>query len=292
MSWQTKRTERKCKQEKRFCSVLCKFAILSLALLLCMGFFYTPVTVYAGDGEDEAAASNQISAETETSAPIITNIPPAFVGPVAPPTVDAEIIGSLLRIRTTSGFFAVEAVYVNGRRFNHRVDSALVIDISQYITTGGTIAIHAVDFAGNHSDTVLLTPPPPFEPPPPNNITPDGQGEVLDHLRSGDGIEFITITTPIGNVFHLIIDHTRSSNNVYFLNAVTEWDLLTLAAEAELPKNLCLRICCVIFITLKAWGSWYRKLILAKNRQTCRMQWRIRSLQIYQSYRICRNYQQ
>ena len=32
----------------------------------------------------------------------------------------------------------------------------------------------------------------------------------------------------------LIIDHTRSGSNVYFLNSVTEWDLLTLAAEAEL----------------------------------------------------------
>jgi len=153
---------------------------------------------------------------------------------VAPPTVEAEIIGSLLRIRTTSGFFAVEAIYINNRRFNHRVDSALVIDISQYIATGNTIAIFAVDFAGNYSDTVLLTPPPPVQPPTPNNITPDGQGEVLDHLTDGDGIEFLTITTATGNVFHLIIDHTRSTNNVYFLNAVTEWDLLTLAAEAEL----------------------------------------------------------
>ena len=187
---------------------------LSLALLLCMSLFIAPITtVYAGDGNGQSVTNN----------------------PVAPPTVEAEIIGSLLRIRTTSGFFAVEAVYINGRRFNHRVDSALVIDISQYIATGGTIAIFAVDFAGNQSDTILLTPPPPTQPPPPNNFTPDGQGEVLDHLHSGDGIEFITITTPVGNVFHLIIDHTRSSNNVFFLNAVTEWDLLTLAAEAELP---------------------------------------------------------
>jgi hypothetical protein len=126
-------------------------------------------------------------------------------------------------------------VYINERRFNHRVDSALVIDISQYVATGETIAVYAVDFAGNYSNTVLLTPPAPAQAPVPNNITPDGQGELLDHLSSWDNIEFITITTPVGNVFYLIIDHTRNGNNVYFLNSVTEWDLLTLAAEADLP---------------------------------------------------------
>ena len=197
-----------------------KIMKFSVALLLCMSFFIAPATVFAGENGQGAGANNPTQTERATH--------------VAPPTVDAEIIGSLLRIRTTSGFFAVEAVYINGRRFNHRVDSALVIDISQYIATGNTIAIHAVDFAGNYSDTVLLTPPPPAQPPPPNNFTPDGQGEIQDSLTDGDGIEFFTITTEAGNVFHLIIDHTRSSNNVFFLNAVTEWDLLTLAADAEL----------------------------------------------------------
>jgi len=177
-----------------------------MALLMCMSLFLFPMTAYASN-------ANQA---------------------VAPPTVEAEIIGSLLRIRTTSGFYAVEAVYINERRFNHRVDSALVIDISQYIAAGETIAVYAVDFAGNPSNTVLLSPPVPAQPPTPNNITPEGHGELLDHLTNADRIEFITIETPAGNVFYLVIDHTRSSNNVYFLNPVTEWDLLTLAAEAEL----------------------------------------------------------
>jgi len=185
-----------------------------------MGFFLAPTTVFAGENGQGAGATQAQTTQANH---------------VAPPAVDAEIIGSLLRIRTTSGFFAVEAVYINGRRFNHRVDSALVIDINQYIATGNTIAIHAVDFAGNQSDTVLLTPPPPAQPPVQNNFTPEGQGEIQDSLTSGDGIEFFTITTEAGNVFHLIIDHTRGSNNVFFLNAVTEWDLLTLAADAELP---------------------------------------------------------
>lgn len=157
------------------------------------------------------------------------------IGNVAPPNVHAEIVGSLLRIEATDGFYPIEAVFINNRRFNFRVDSALLIDISQYIATGDTIAVYAVDFAGNVSNTVLLTPPPPVQPPQPNNLSPEGQGEIVDHATDGDGIEFITINTPAGNTFFLVIDHTRGGNNVYFLNAVTEWDLLTLAADADLP---------------------------------------------------------
>jgi len=154
---------------------------------------------------------------------------------VAPPAVHAEIMGSLLRIDATDGFYPIEAVFINGRRFNFRVDSALMIDISGYIVSGDTIAVYAVDFAGNVSNTVLLTPPPPMQPPQPNNLTPEGQGQVIDHATNEDNIEFLTINTPAGNTFFLVIDHTRADNNVYFLNAVTEWDLLTLAYNAELP---------------------------------------------------------
>ena len=154
---------------------------------------------------------------------------------IAPPSVHAEITGSLLRIEATDGFYPVEAIFINGRRFNFRVDSALLIDVSQYVAAGDSIAVYAVDFAGNVSSTVLLTPPPPMLPPQPNNLTPEGQGQVIDHATSADNIEFITINTPAGNTFFLVIDHTRGGNNVYFLNAATEWDLLTLAADAELP---------------------------------------------------------
>jgi len=159
----------------------------------------------------------------------------AAQGNVAPPVVHAEIVGNLLRIEATDGFYPIEAVFINGRRFNFRVDSALLIDISGYIVTGDTIAVYAVDFAGNTSNTALLTPPPPMLPPQPNNITPEGQGQITDHATTDDNFEFITINTPAGNVFFLVIDHTRGGNNVYFLNAVTEWDLMTLAYDAELP---------------------------------------------------------
>ncbi|MCD7947878.1 MAG: DUF4366 domain-containing protein [Oscillospiraceae bacterium] len=69
-----------------------------------------------------------------------------------------------------------------------------------------------------------------------NPFTPDGTGTVLDTATDEDGKEFYTIVTPDENVFYLIIDRQRTTENVYFLNAVTEADLLSLAAASDLPE--------------------------------------------------------
>lgn len=62
-----------------------------------------------------------------------------------------------------------------------------------------------------------------------NPFTPAGTGTVIDNATNEDGKEFYTIETPDGNIFYLIIDKQRSSENVYFLGAVTEEDLMSLA---------------------------------------------------------------
>lgn len=65
-------------------------------------------------------------------------------------------------------------------------------------------------------------------------FTPDGTGTVLDTATGeGDDKQFYTITTEAGNVFYLIIDGKRDDNNVYFLNGVTEADLMALAEKNE-----------------------------------------------------------
>ena len=51
-----------------------------------------------------------------------------------------------------------------------------------------------------------------------------------------DGKEFFTITTADNNVFYLIVDRQREEENVYFLNAVTETDLLSLAQADDQPE--------------------------------------------------------
>lgn len=60
-------------------------------------------------------------------------------------------------------------------------------------------------------------------------LTPDGTGTVIDNVTNEDGKEFFTITTPSKHVFYLIIDRQKSTENVYFLDAVTDKDLLALA---------------------------------------------------------------
>lgn len=65
-------------------------------------------------------------------------------------------------------------------------------------------------------------------------FTPEGTGTVLDTATGEDGDkQFYTITTEAGNVFYLIIDGKRDGNNVYFLNGVTEADLMALAEKSE-----------------------------------------------------------
>ena len=65
----------------------------------------------------------------------------------------------------------------------------------------------------------------------PTALTPDGQGSIMDNVTDGDGKEFFTFTTPSENTFYLVIDRQRDSENVYFLNAVTENDLMALAEK-------------------------------------------------------------
>lgn len=67
-------------------------------------------------------------------------------------------------------------------------------------------------------------------------FTPDGTGTVVDNATDEDGKEFFTITTPSENVFYLVIDRQRTEDNVYFLNAVTEKDLLALAVADPEPE--------------------------------------------------------
>jgi hypothetical protein len=172
---------------------------------------------------------------------------------VTPPTVEASISGETLRIEAQSGFYAVEAIFINDMRFNFRVDSVLQVDLLAFGDTE-IITVYAMDFAGNVSNMVVLVNPnsipdheienlpnsTPDEGIPVqggNPFTPDGQASVLDHATEGDNKEFFTFRTPAGNIFFLIIDHERPNDNVYFLNAVTEQDLIALAEQSGTQIN-------------------------------------------------------
>ena len=68
-----------------------------------------------------------------------------------------------------------------------------------------------------------------------NAFTPGGVATVIDNVLEQNGKEFFTIRTEAGNIFYLVVDRMRAGDNVYFLNAVTEQDLLALAERAGNP---------------------------------------------------------
>ena len=92
-----------------------------------------------------------------------------------------------------------------------------------------------VAYASGGEEIPEPTPTPTATPEPtkaPNPFTPAGTGTVLENATDEDGKEFFTIMTPDENVFYLVIDRQRGQENVYFLNAVTEKDLLALAEKS------------------------------------------------------------
>ena len=81
-----------------------------------------------------------------------------------------------------------------------------------------------------------VDPLPVEQPPEPQPFTSDGTGTVVDNATDEDGKEFFTITTADEAVFYLVIDRQRSTENVYFLNAVTVSDLMALAEQDQEPE--------------------------------------------------------
>ena len=71
-------------------------------------------------------------------------------------------------------------------------------------------------------------------------LTPEGNLTLVDDYHTnysdGSGQQFITLVSKSGNTFYLVIDRQRTENNVYFLNAVTEKDLLALAEADPEPE--------------------------------------------------------
>ena len=231
-----------------------------MAVMLCVAAFLFPMTAYA---------------LSDTTAP----------------TISAKINGDTLHAEASDADSGVEAIYINGSRYNYLVDGAIDIPLKDCAGTEAYISVHAIDFAGNKSKTVQLnnpyyvapattpaqtgttpapvpsqtpaasTPAPTQRPtatstpaqsatPTPTAsaepeatessipdaqqpFTPDGTGTVVDDIMETNGKEFLTITTPDGNVFYLIIDRARDDNGVYLLNAVTEDDLMSLAKEGD-----------------------------------------------------------
>jgi hypothetical protein len=107
---------------------------------------------------------------------------------------------------------------------------------SESVESQGSPAVSAPASPEPSKPPALSIPPTPGDTPggsasavPDNAFSPDGNGTVLDDATDADGKEFFTIEAEDGAVFFLVVDRQRTADNVYFLNTVTEEDLLSLA---------------------------------------------------------------
>lgn len=238
-----------------------------LALVLCIGAFALPTTAFAAGGKD-----------------------------TVPPSLEASLTDGKVQIEAADDNSGVEAVYIDENRVNSLTDGKASVILKDYAGKEKSVSVYAVDYAGNHSETVKFDNPYYTESKPeaqtstkpaqtqsagtaaqtkPSGssggstntasgnagnasaensgnadtgdtqeentssipegaFTPDGSASVLDEAQeTADDKQFYTITTEAGNGFYLIIDGKRDSQNVYFLNGVTEADLMALAEKGD-----------------------------------------------------------
>ncbi|MCL2222580.1 MAG: DUF4366 domain-containing protein [Oscillospiraceae bacterium] len=158
--------------------------------------------------------------------------------------------------------FRVEDIRLSGDKLSITItdkDTGLIHDLEIDLfeltdATGEYIIVPLGEITGNDSDTVMVRNPffihaaesvhnPDADEPgvviddypfsEDNPFTHDGTATVIDNATDGDGKEFFAFETPEGNVFYLVVDRQRMSENVYFLNAVTEHDLYALAVPGD-----------------------------------------------------------
>ena len=75
-------------------------------------------------------------------------------------------------------------------------------------------------------------------------LTPDGNLEIVDDIVHEDE-QFITVKSRSGAEFYIVIDRSRDSDNVYFLNQVDDVDLFSLLEEDSAASCLCKEKCAV-----------------------------------------------
>ena len=75
-------------------------------------------------------------------------------------------------------------------------------------------------------------------------LTPDGNLEIVDDILHEDK-QFITVKSRSGAEFYIVIDRSRDSDNVYFLNQVDDVDLFALLEEDSAASCSCKEKCTV-----------------------------------------------
>ena len=200
-----------------------------LALMLCMGamLFVGATTAYAADIQVEM---NDISMEDVWIADDTLYISISNEGDDEP-----QILEFYLPDYATPDdeYVNIQAVDAEGHIVN-----AVQIDNPFYVPQPDSVVEDNINIVMIDNDIIDETLPEGANPTGDGRpFTPDGTGTVVDNATDGDGKEFFTIETPDGNIFYIVIDRQRSTDNVYLLNTVTESELMALAEKSGTPVN-------------------------------------------------------
>lgn len=165
-------------------------------------------------------------------------------------------------LKVNAAWIEDEMLQVDVTNINTGENQKLEVQLKDYTNDSEYVSVQAVDPDGNKSNIVKIKNPyykpnesvnkiensktdesadksennktdEPTKDSNKNAFTPAGTGEVMDNANDGDGKEFFTIKTKSDNVFYLIVDRQRETDNVYLLNAVSESDLVALAEKEE-----------------------------------------------------------
>ena len=202
-----------------------------LMLMLCMSIFVT--TTLASTGEVVA-----ITDEIQDDTPLVVNAAWLDGDTIRIDVTDPQTgamsaiavpVSAYLRDGENVPFIAIQAVDLNGRQSGVIEIRNPFFDPNLPTASSDANSGNETGAGGDEPSVSAIEPPNADNQPRP--LTPDGTGTVVDNVTDNDR-EFFTIFSDDGSEFFLIIDRHRDTENVYFLNAVTIEDLMSLARDA------------------------------------------------------------
>ena len=223
----------KCKFQRIFCSLLCLVMALSLT--------GTALAYDGSEGEQAIAIritppSGWATQKAEVEERLTDNAGTGFQSAQVQTGGGAwrDITGELEQ--TENRWYTVVEITENCTVYVRVTGrDGTIYEKSQYVRCFDTSNDHRTPAPSTPGGTDATASPNPAPQPSAGLTTPPGgQGTVIDNVSgtaTESGREFFTIATPDENVFYLVIDRQRDSENVYFLNAVTESDLMALAEK-------------------------------------------------------------